>query len=274
MKIISVKFISWDNVYDFLSQDENGRDLDLKIGESVLVETVVGTDIAEIVKIRELDSGDNDGNSDSFQKKMEIKPIIRVAGKEDLENLRKNNLNNNKIIRETRILVKRHNLEMKLSGMHISYDNTMMIFSFIADGRVDFRELVKSLSRKYKRKIRLFQIGVRDEAKFFGDIGDCGRGLCCQRFLSDLESITTSFARDQQVSHRGLDKLSGVCGRLKCCLAYEEKIYQEKLQGMPQVGDTIKTKDGPGVVVELNPLKRIAKIRLRGDNSIIKKEYK
>jgi len=273
MQIINVKFISWDNAYDFLSQDENGNDLNLKIGEKVLVETVVGTDIAEVVKIRELDFKNEDENSNSAQKRIKIKPIIRVASEEDLENLRKNNLNNNKLIRETRKLAKRHDLEMKISDAHISYDNTMMVFSFIADGRVDFRELVKSLSRKYKKKIRLFQIGVRDEAKFFGDVGDCGRGLCCRRFLSDLESITTGFARDQQVSHRGLDKLSGVCGRLKCCLAYEEKVYQEKLQGMPQVGDTIKTKDGPGIVIDLNPLKRIAKIRLRADNSIIKKEY-
>jgi len=273
MQIINVKFISWDNAYDFLSQDENGNDLNLKIGEKVLVETVVGTDIAEVVKIRELDFKNEDENSNSAQKRIKIKPIIRVASEEDLENLRKNNLNNNKLIRETRKLAKRHDLEMKMSDAHISYDNTMMVFSFIADGRVDFRELVKSLSRKYKKKIRLFQIGVRDEAKFFGDVGDCGRGLCCRRFLSDLESITTGFARDQQVSHRGLDKLSGVCGRLKCCLAYEEKVYQEKLQGMPQVGGTIKTKDGPGIVIDLNPLKRIAKIRLRADNSIIKKEY-
>ena len=162
---------------------------------------------------------------------------------------------------------------MKLTDVHVSYDNVMLVMAFIADGRVDFRELVKSLSKKYKKKIRLYQLGVRDEAKFCGDIGDCGQVLCCKRFLSRLESITTGFARDQQVSHRGLDKLSGVCGRLKCCLAYEEEAYKEKLKGLPQLGDTLKVKEGTGIVMDINPLKRKVKIRLKEDNSIVEVQY-
>jgi len=148
-----------------------------------------------------------------------------------------------------------------------------MVFSFIADGRVDFRELVKDLSKKYKKKIRLYQLGVRDEAKMCGDIGDCGQVLCCKRFLKRLESINTGFARDQQIAHRGLDKLSGMCGRLKCCLAYEESHYQELISKLPEIGEKVITKNGEGVVIELLPLKSSARIQLNKDGSIIIVKY-
>ena len=266
MKVISTKFIPWDTEYCFLPKDKDNNEVDVKIGDKVVVETVVGSDIAEVIEIKDMQESE-------IKEGIDLKPIIGLAKEKDLDILRKNNLNNHKILRESRRLVKRYELNMKLTDIHVSYDNTMIVIAFIADGRIDFRELVKSLSKKYKRKIRLYQLGVRDEAKFCGDIGDCGQVLCCKRFLSRLESITTGFARDQQVSHRGLDKLSGVCGRLKCCLAYEEDFYKEALKGLPQTGDIVKIKQGSGIVIDVNPFKKKVKIRLKKDDSIVEIQY-
>ncbi|HNZ86826.1 MAG TPA: regulatory iron-sulfur-containing complex subunit RicT [bacterium] len=257
MKIYGVKFISWDSVNYFLSKDSSNNPTDLLIGDKVIVENMEVIDIAEICEIKEYDQT------------QDLNPIIRHANDKDLAQSKKNNINNDKILKDVRNFIKKQELEMKLVDLHISLDNTMMVFSFVADGRVDFRELVKSISKKYKKKIRLYQIGVRDEAKSFGDIGECGQVLCCKRFLKTLESINTSFARDQQVAHRGLEKLSGMCGRLKCCLAYEEDAYRDLLVGMPEVGDIIKTKHGEGEVIELMPLKRSYKVKLNEDQSII-----
>jgi cell fate regulator YaaT (PSP1 superfamily) len=283
MKVISVKFAPWDNEYYFLSKDKEGNGLDIKVKDQVMVETTVGSDIATVVKIKEksFDSTQDDTKASEIKKEfvdgrgetLDIKPIIRLANEKDLEVLKKNNLNNHKILRESRRMVKKYELNMKLTDLHVSYDDVMLVMAFISDGRVDFRELVKSLSKKYRKKVRLYQLGVRDEAKICGDIGDCGQILCCKRFLSRLESITTGYARDQQVSHRGLEKLSGICGRLKCCLAYEESTYKEKLVGLPQLGDIIKVKQGSGYVMDINPLQRKVKIRIKEDNSIVEVQY-
>jgi cell fate regulator YaaT (PSP1 superfamily) len=276
MKIISVRFVPWDNEYYFLPEDKEGNSFDIKIGDQVIVETSVGSDVAKVIKVKEQEeSSDNEklNYTDKHGDVLDIKPILRLASEKDLDILKKNNLNNHKILRESRRLVKKYELNMKLTDLHVSYDDIMLVMAFIADGRVDFRELVKTLSKKYKKKVRLYQLGVRDEAKICGDIGDCGQVLCCKRFLSRLESITTGFARDQQVSHRGLDKLSGVCGRLKCCLAYEESTYKEKLVGLPQLGDTLKVKEGQGIVMDINPLKRMVKVRLKEDRSIVEVQY-
>lgn len=266
MMVLSVKFVSWDKSYYFLPEDIDKNRINVKIGDNIIVDTVVGSDAAKVIDIKEIDETE-------MKEDIDIKPIIRVATEKDLEMLRKNNLNNHRILRQTRKLIRKFALDMKLSDIHVSYDNKMIVFAFIADGRIDFRDLVKTLSKKYKKKIRLYQLGVRDEAKFFGNIGDCGQALCCRRFLDNLESITTGFARDQQVSHRGLDKLSGICGRLKCCLAYEEKNYKEMIKDLPNIGDKIRTKQGHGIVTELNPLKRIVKVRLEKDKSIMSVQY-
>jgi cell fate regulator YaaT (PSP1 superfamily) len=282
LKVISVKFAPWDNEYYFLSKDKEGNELDIKVKDKVLVETAVGSDVAVVVKIKDKEDSDVKSTEQNVKKHehtnsrgevLDIKPIIRLANEKDLEVLKKNNLNNHKILRESRRMAKKYELNMKITDLHVSYDDVMLVMAFIADGRVDFRELVKVLSKKYRKKIRLYQLGVRDEARICGDIGDCGQELCCKRFLSRLESITTGFARDQQVSHRGLDKLSGVCGRLKCCLAYEESTYKEKLIGLPQLGDTVKVKQGSGYVMDINPLQRKVKIRIREDNSVVEVQY-
>ena len=257
MKIYGAKYVSWDSENYFLSKDEEGGHQDFNIGNKVVVANMEVTDIAEICEIKE-----SEDVSDLVY-------IVRHANEKDIEQLRKNNSNNDKILKDVRNLIKKSELEMKLVDLHVSFDDTMLVFSFIADGRVDFRDLVKTISKKYKKKIRLYQIGVRDEAKSFGDIGECGQVLCCKRFLKTLESINTSFARDQQVAHRGLEKLSGMCGRLKCCLAYEEDAYKELLSDMPEVGERLKTKTGEGEVIELMPLKKSYRVRLDKDGDII-----
>lgn len=258
IKVLSVKFTPWDNEYFFLPEDENANVLEFKVGDKVLVETVVGVDVATVFEIKDVEV--------SLE---EIKPIVRIATENDLEILNKNNAGINKILKEIKVAIQQYKLNMKVSDAHISFDDKMMIISFISDGRVDFRDLVKSLSKKYQKKVRLYQLGVRDEAKYCGDIGDCGQVLCCKRFLRKLESINTGFARDQQVAHRGLDKLSGMCGRLKCCLAYEQKHYREIVQTMPEVGSRIKTENGLGEIIELLPLKYSVRVRLKEDRSII-----
>lgn len=257
MKVFGAKFVSWDSVNYFLIKDNFEQFQDLKIGDMIYVANQDIFDVTQIYEIKEVDNIADHGL------------IIRKANDNDLKQLNKNNLNNDRILKEVRSFIKKHNLEMKIVDLHVSVDNTMIVFSFIADGRVDFRELVKDISKKYKRKIRLYQIGVRDEAKSCGDIGECGQVLCCKRFLKTLESINTGFARDQQIAHRGLEKLSGMCGRLKCCLAYEEEVYKELLVNLPEVGNRIKTKHGEGEVIELMPLKKSYKIKLDKDGSII-----
>lgn len=263
-KVAIIKFVSWDEERYFLF-DETKDNLGFKNGLKYLFNISIAEDVGEVMDIV-------DNIPDDFDQR-KIDSVIRLANEEDLDVLKKNNLNNKRILRESRKIIKKYDVDMKLSDLHVSYDESVMVFSFIADGRVDFRELVKELSKKYKKKIRLYQLGVRDEAKLCGDIGDCGQVLCCKRFLKRLESINTGFARDQQIAHRGLDKLSGMCGRLKCCLAYEEKHYQELILKLPQIGENVKTKDGDGVVIELLPLKSIARIRLDKDGSMIQVKY-
>lgn len=265
LKTAIIKFISWDEERYFSFDETKDSDLQFKKGARYIFDISIGEDIGEVVEII-------DNIPEDFDQK-KIERVVRVATDEDVDVVKKNNLNNKKILRESRKIVKKYDIDMKLSDIHIAYDEGVMVFSFIADGRVDFRELVKELSKKYKKKIRLYQLGVRDEAKLCGDIGDCGQVLCCKRFLKRLESINTGFARDQQIAHRGLDKLSGMCGRLKCCLAYEEKNYQELILKLPQIGDRVKTKDGEGVVLELFPLKLTARIRLDKDGSMIQVKY-
>jgi cell fate regulator YaaT (PSP1 superfamily) len=162
---------------------------------------------------------------------------------------------------------------MKLVDVHISLDGSNAVILFTADERVDFRELVKNLSRIFHRSVRMHQVGSRDEARKLGGCGVCGRDLCCLRFPGSLPSISIDMARVQQVAHRGSERISGVCGRLMCCLSYEAPQYQQMLIGMPEVRSSVKTKDGKGEVIELNVLTGDVKIRMSdGAIVVVKKE--
>jgi len=158
---------------------------------------------------------------------------------------------------------------MKLVDVHFSFDEKRVTFAFIAQGRVDFRELVKDLTRYYQKSIRLQQLGIRDEMKMCGDIGPCGRKLCCQGFVRDLGNITSEMAEEQQVAHRGSERLSGCCGRLRCCLSFEKNNYSELAKNLPELGAQVKTETGPGTVVGWHTLKQTVDVRVfdRKENS-------
>ena len=235
--------------------------MEFKKGNKVIVQTAIGTDIAEVVELGELaEPGEGFG---------EIKAVERIATPED--ELRSLTLNKNKknMLEECKKLSKKFQLEMKLIDVHVSFDDKRITYAFIADGRIDFREMVKDLIRRHQKSVRLQQIGVRDEAKAFGDIGACGRELCCKNFLNELGNVSTDFAKDQQIAHRGSERLSGLCDRLKCCLRYEEPVYQELAKDFPKIGSKVKTKAGEGIVVQWHVLKGTMNINIGSEQEKI-----
>jgi len=162
---------------------------------------------------------------------------------------------------------------MKIIDVMISLDGKQAIFAFTSDGRIDFRKLVKDLSSKIKKSVRMQQIGSRDEARKLGGYGICGRELCCVRFKGNMQSITTDMARVQQIAHRGSERISGLCGRLMCCLAYEAQQYKEMLEGMPELFSVVETGEGKGTVIEINAITLEIKVRLEsGKYLTLKKE--
>ena len=180
--------------------------------------------------------------------------IIRIATARDREVFENYQKQKNSILKKCREIVKKSGLEMKITDARIGLDGKQIIFVFTADGRIDFRELVKELAKEFKKVIRMQQIGTRDEARSLGGYGICGRDLCCAKFRGSLQSITTDMARVQQISHRGTERISGLCGRLMCCLAYEADQYKEMLSGMPEVYSIVDTPEGKGTVVEINAI--------------------
>lgn len=268
MQIIEVQFAPWDQRYYFKPEDTQGNSLDLKKGDKVIIETAIGTDVGEIVargELAELPAGLD-----------EIKPVERIATPEDeLKGLTLNK-DRKKLLEECKKSIKKHQLTMKLIDVHVSFDDKRITYAFIADGRIDFRDLVKDLIRKYQKSIRLQQIGVRDEAKVFGDIGSCGRKLCCTSFLDELGNVSTDYAKNQQVAHRGSERLSGLCDRLKCCLRYEEPVYQELSQNFPAIGQKVKVKSNEGIVVDWHVLKGTVDVNIGkgGDRVIVEMPIK
>ena len=192
----------------------------------------------------------------------ELKPILQVATEKELNKYEQNQ----KDAREAFLLAKEkiaeHQLEMKLVDAEYAFDRSKIIFSFTADGRVDFRELVKDLASIFKTRIELRQIGVRDEAKLLGGIGPCGRPLCCSTFLGDFAAVSIKMAKEQSLSLNPT-KISGVCGRLMCCLNYENAEYERVRKAMPDFGQSVETPDGAGRVIGLNVLSEVVKIKLK-----------
>jgi len=264
MKIAQVKFISWDKEYNF---SLNG--LDLVLGDKVIVKTELGMEMGEICgfaevdpeKVRFEDIGAETTTSADFSAETAdsltdkaIKPILRKAGAHDIEKT-VSAKEKREALEACRKIKSRFNLPMKFVDAHFSYDGTRITFAFIADGRVDFRELVKELTRSFGKSIRLQQIGIRDEAKIMGDIGHCGKCLCCRGHLRQLESINSEMAEMQDCSHRGSDRISGICGRLMCCLAYEQKGYEELAKRLPPIGAKVNVDGKRGIVVGHHTLK-------------------
>lgn len=196
-----------------------------------------------------------------------LKKITRVATKQDLEQIKKNKERIKDAIASCSKKITQHKLDMKLVEAEYSFDRSKIIFYFTAEERIDFRELVKDLAKDFKARIEMKQIGVRDEARMVGGFGPCGRQLCCVRFLKDFEPVTIRMAKEQNLPLNP-SKISGVCGRLMCCLSYEYKTYKELLEGLPKEGQTIKTKDGPGKVMSVNALTRSVTVELQDSRQI------
>jgi len=153
---------------------------------------------------------------------------------------------------------------MKIIDVHCSYDDTRLKFAFIADGRVDFRELVKDLARHYQKSILLHQVGIRDEAKIAGDVGRCGvRGMCCKKFLGELGGINSEMAENQQIAHRGSERLSGTCGRLMCCLQFENEGYKEMAKDLPPIGSVVKYEKVPAEIIGWHTLKKSVDLKVK-----------
>jgi len=255
MRVAMVQFSPWDKFYAF-----DPRDLIVKEGDFVVITTSSGVDMGKIVEFKDL-SDQEVNNLD------EISSIDRIVTKDDLNTFNTNNSFDKKkdVMDYCHKCIRKYDLEMKLVDCCFSFDNTKLTFAFIADGRVDFRNLVKELTRYLQKSVRLHQLGVRDEAKLDGDIGSCGQGLCCRGHLKKLGSVTSEFAEQQQIAHRGSERLSGICGRLKCCLAYENDLYEELSKSLPAVGTRVKTKHGRGKIVGWHVLKGSVDVEIDGE---------
>ena len=195
-----------------------------------------------------------------------LKPVIRVATEQDRKTVEKNHQKEKEAFKICKEKIKKHGLEMKLIDAEYTFDNNKVLFYFTADGRIDFRELVKDLAAVFRTRIELRQIGVRDETKIKGGIGICGRPLCCSTYLTEFAAVSIKMAKEQNLSLNP-SKISGVCGRLMCCLTNEEETYEVLNSQLPSVGDTVTTKDGlTGVVHSLSVLRRQVKVVVNLDN--------
>ncbi|HOX11011.1 MAG TPA: regulatory iron-sulfur-containing complex subunit RicT [Candidatus Moranbacteria bacterium] len=250
MQKYSVLVYSWEPLRQAAS------DLDLQNGDLVVVKEDSYNEIGIIESFESLTSEDKKTT------------IVRKATKRDIETSEKNKEKRAEILQLSKSEVKRLGLNMKLVDVHVSLDGSNAIVLFTADERIDFRELVKNLSKIFHRSVRLHQVGSRDEARKIGGCGVCGRDLCCLRFQGSLPSISIDMARVQQVAHRGSERISGACGRLMCCLSYEAQQYREMLEGFPEMHSVLTIKEGKGEVIELNALSGDIKLRM-ADGSIV-----
>lgn len=248
IEIMGIRFRSAGKIYYFAP---NG--ITAEPGQKVIVQTVRGTEIGTVVLgNREIDETENI---------KDLSPVLRVATEEDLAKDAENREKEKKAFDICEEKIRKHKLEMKLINVEYTFDCSKIVFCFVADGRVDFRELVKDLASVFKTRIELRQIGVRDQTKTVAGLGLCGRKVCCAAFLTDFDQITVKMAKDQGLSSSP-QKISGPCGKLICCLSFEQKAYEADYKELPRMGEYVKTPDGFGTVCEVNALKEGVKVRL------------
>lgn len=243
-KVVGVLLNGKGKTYFFSS---NG--FDLKMGMNVIVETEKGLQYGQVMvapyQINQEDSG------------LPLKSIVRVATKDDDKQYQKNQKDAGEALLRAREISNQLSLNMHIINASYTFDRNQLLFYFLADARVDFRELARKLAQIYRTRIELRQIGVRDKAKEIGGIGPCGRFLCCSTFLTDFNSVSINMAKNQMLALNP-SKINGVCGRLLCCLNYEDEVYTEMKNGMPSIGHTYKKDGVEGKVISLNLLKRTA----------------
>ena len=249
--VIGVRFKSTGKMYYF-----DPLEFEVSPGEHVIVETSRGTEYGEVV------IGNSVVDDDKFTKP--LKSVIRVATEDDTAHNKKNKELEKEAYKICLEKIQKHGLEMKLVEVEYTFDGNKILFYFTADGRIDFRELVKDLATVFKTRIELRQIGVRDEAKTLGSIGVCGRDLCCSKFLNEFAPVSIKMAKEQGLSLNPT-KISGACGRLMCCLKYEQETYEELLKVTPKQGSLVQTPDGNGTVEYVSLLKGLAKVKLEDE---------
>lgn len=264
MLIASVQFVSWDKPGFF-----NADAFEYGPGSLVVVETETGYDLGKIQKIIDTEKDGYAAIPEEESRQMiesgTLKAVQRLATQADLDEQPSAD-ERLAALEFGKEMKTRLNLPMKFIDVHFSLDGKRLTFAFIADGRVDFRMLVKEMTRHFSKNIRLQQIGIRDEAKIMGDIGSCGKNLCCRSHLKELVSITSDMAELQQCAHRGSERISGVCGRLMCCLSYEQKGYEECMKKMPPIGQKVNVDGRRGTVIGHHVLKQSVDVEFPAEN--------
>ena len=259
MNIVGVKLHKSNKIYFF----DPGL-IQISKGDKVIVQGELGEEYGEVAIAKRI--------IDDEKTKLKFKRIIRIANSYDIKEYE------NKVKKEKEALevckekIKEHKLEMNVLDVDFKNDNSKVIFYFTADGRVDFRELVRDLAAIYRNRIELRQIGVRDEVKRLNGCGICGRELCCCSFLPDFETVSIKMAKEQNISLNP-SKISGNCGRLMCCLKYEENVYQEKLERLPGIGAIVRTENGEGIVDSVEVLKERVRVRFKDGEGYYHKQY-
>ena len=239
----------------------------IKVHDYVIVEADRGTDYGEVIEINDVDFSTKDSGENSSA----VKSVIRKLNSQDVQQIKSNKKEAKDAMRMCVRKIGEYKLAMKLVDAEYSFDKKKIVFYFTSEGRVDFRELVKELAKVFKIRIEMRQIGVRDEARLFGGVGPCGQRLCCIRFLKSFEPVSMKMAKLQRLP-LSAGKISGICGRLMCCLFYEYKSYRELAKGLPKEGQNIDTPHGKGKVISVNVLRRLAYVDL-GDGRIEKVSF-
>lgn len=258
-KVIGVRFKRPGKVYFF-----DAGNIDVKVKDKVIVETSMGQEIGEVLI--------NNKNITNNKIKSSLKPIIRVATEKDLKHFAENKEKEKEAFKICEEKIKKHKLGMHLVDVSYTFDNAKLLFYFTADNRIDFRELVKDLAAVFKTRIELRQIGVRDQVRRIGGNGVCGRELCCCTFLNNFDTVSIKMAKEQNIALNPA-KISGNCGRLMCCLRYEQDAYEDKLKKLPKVGAIVKTEDGEGTVDSIEILKEIVRVKIRDGEDTFYKKY-
>lgn len=258
--VVGVRFKTVGKIYYF-----DPGDISVAVGDGVIVETARGMEFGDVVL------GEKELDETKFS--IPVKKIVRKATKQDIKQVEENKTKVKEAFQICEEKIKANQLEMNLIDVEYTFDRSKILFYFTADGRVDFRQLVKDLASVFRTRIELRQIGVRDEAKMLGGLGICGRQLCCNSFLGDFEPVSIKMAKEQSLSLNPT-KISGTCGRLMCCLKYEQEAYEELLSKTPNVGAVVDTPQGRGTVVYTSILKGLVQVRLDSGRDTTLNEFK
>lgn len=250
-EVIGVKFRAEGRMYYF---DPCGKKFDKK--DMVIVETARGVECGTVTVSNEM--------VEENEIVKPLKKVLRKSTESDVKRAEENRIKEKSAFKVCEQKIAEHNLVMKLVDVEYSFDNTKILFYFTADGRVDFRELVKDLASVFRTRIELRQIGVRDEAKLLGGLGICGQPFCCSRFLDDFQPVSIKMAKEQGLSLNP-SKISGTCGRLMCCLKYEQEAYEYLNKMTPRIGSIVRTPDGDGTVLDANPITGMLHVRIGED---------